>query len=310
MPVAHTLHTASESSRGLYRPTSAYGLRGADASEGVVKLGMAMAVSGAAASPNMGYHSSPVLSFLMTMFNIRLGRWCGNPASPEGWKYSSPPVGLYYLVRELLGFTDMDSNFLYLSDGGHFDNLGIYELVRRRCRLVVCVDTSADKLHEFGDLGRAVRKCQTDFNVAIEIDVRRLQQLDARTEAYCVAGTIHYDGQCKGTLLYIKPSLTGREEVGIYNYARTHPDFPHQSTVDQWFDEAQFESYRALGRHIGGTVFSAVEDLYMPAPGRGRAAVHPGTAYAMLRHGRNGLRAAPLPKRTRSTGVAVAREPH
>jgi len=166
--------------------------------------------------------------------------------------------------------------------------------VRRRCRLVVCVDTSADKLHEFGDLGRAVRKCQTDFNVAIEIDVRRLQQLDARTEAYCVAGTIHYDGKRKGTLLYIKPSLTGREEVGIYNYARTHPDFPHQSTVDQWFDEAQFESYRALGRHIGGTVFSAVEarlsahallrtpgekpggidalceaieDLYMPAPG-------------------------------------------
>lgn len=334
MPVAQTRHTASESARGLYRPTSAYGLRRADASEGVVKLGMAMAVSGAAASPNMGYHSSPVLSFLMTMFNIRLGRWCGNPASPAGWTWSSPPVGLYYLVRELLGFTDMASNFLYLSDGGHFDNLGIYELVRRRCRLIVCVDASADRLRQFGDLGNAVRKCQTDFNVAIDIDVRRLQEEEAA--ACCVAGTIHYDGQRKGTLLYIKPALTGREEVGIYNYAKKNPDFPHQSTLDQWFDEAQFESYRALGHHIGATVFSAIdarlsahallrtpgdkpagidalseaiEDLYIPAAGRGRPGVHPGTAYAMLRHGRNGLRAATLPKRTRFNGQTTAREP-
>jgi hypothetical protein len=259
MPVAQTLHTANESSRGLYRRTSEYGTGDAEASEQSAKLGMAMAISGAAACPNMGYHSSSVLSFLMTIFNIRLGRWCGNPAMPGGWRYSSPRIGLYYLIRELFGFTDMSSSFLYLSDGGHFENLGVYELVRRRCRLIVCVDASADKLHEFGDLGSAVRRCYTDFNVRIDIDVHRMRQPSADSEAYCVAGTIHYDDRHKGTLLYIKPCLTGKEMADIYNYFRKNADFPHQSTADQWFDEAQFESYRALGHYIGTSIFSAVD---------------------------------------------------
>jgi hypothetical protein len=340
MPVAQTLHTANESSRGLYRRTSEYGTGDAEVSEQSAKLGMAMAISGAAASPNMGYHSSSVLSFLMTIFNIRLGRWCGNPAAPSGWKRSSPRIGLYYLIRELFGFTDMGSNFLYLSDGGHFENLGVYELVRRRCRLIVCVDASADRLHEFCDLGSAVRRCYTDFNVRIDIDVHRVRRPSADSEAYCVAGTIHYDDRHKGTLLYIKPCLTGKEPADIYNYFRKNADFPHQSTADQWFDEAQFESYRSLGHYIGTSIFSAVEirlnaysllrasgdrlagvealsraieQLYGPAPPAPRMVAHPGYMHGQSRvslrtYGRNGHWPA-ASRNARSNGQAAARQP-
>ncbi len=100
-------------------------------------LGVALAISGAAASPNMGYHSSPALAFLMTVFNVRLGRWCGNPVDESAWTRPGPHVAAWRLLRELLGLTTSTSGYVYLSDGGHFENLGLYELVRRRCRFVV-----------------------------------------------------------------------------------------------------------------------------------------------------------------------------
>ena len=241
--------------RGAFRPTALYAsrqsaLRDNDAG---IRLGTAVAVSGAAASPNMGYHSSPPLAFLMTLFNLRLGRWSPNPMRVKAWRRPAPRFGLLCLVAELLGLTDASSNFLYLSDGGHFENLGIYELVRRRCRLIVVIDASADHDQSFEDLGNAVRKCLTDFNVPIEIDASRIRALDAsgKRGACAVTGTIRYaqaDGACEdGVLLYIKPTIIGGENADILNYSKAYPAFPHQSTADQWFDERQFESYRMLG---------------------------------------------------------------
>jgi hypothetical protein len=106
--------TADESAHGMFRQTHCMGVEttDADAAEKGVKLGMAMAVSGAAASPSMGYHSAPALTFLMTLFNVRLGRWCGNPSTKDGWKKASPPFGIRYLLKELLGQTDAQSEFL------------------------------------------------------------------------------------------------------------------------------------------------------------------------------------------------------
>ena len=153
--------------------------------------------------------------------------------------------------------TDADADYIYLSDGGHFEKLGLYELVRRRCRLIVVVDASADGKMNFEDLGNAIRKCYTDFHVEVEIDVGRIdRERNAEfSKAYCVAGTIHYGKVDRdapdGTLLYIKPSLTGLELADVLNYRKTDPSFPHQSTSDQWFDETQFESYRSLGYRIG-----------------------------------------------------------
>jgi len=231
-----------------YRPSAEY-------MEGAL-LGSAIAISGAAASPNMGYHSSPALTFLMTVFNVRLGHWSGNPGHPHTWRRQSPYAGGKYLLKELLGLTDEESPYVYLSDGGHFENLGIYELVRRQCAHIVAIDAGADSLNTFDDLGNAIRKCYADFGVVIDIRVDELKRkADGQVDGYCAVGTIHYREGEPGTLIYIKPGLSGQEQADLLNYARTHGAFPHQPTADQWFDESQFESYRKLGHCIGKLVF-------------------------------------------------------
>lgn len=257
--------------RGAFRRTFDYASRTGyfkDDDAGV-KLGMAVAVSGAAASSNMGYHSSPPLSFLMTLFNLRLGRWSPNPVREKAWKKASPSFGMFSILSELLGLTDTKADFLYLSDGGHFENLGIYELVRRRCRLVVVIDASCDRQQTFDDLGNAVRKCLTDFNVPIELDAGRIKSLSATTPqgVSYATGVIKYsqsDGETApdGVLLYIKPVMIGGENADVLNYSKMHAEFPHESTADQWFDENQFESYRILGyRAARSALLDLVADL-------------------------------------------------
>jgi patatin-like phospholipase len=222
--------------------------------DGGVYLGTAVATSGAAANPNMGFHTSPPLAFLMTVFNVRLGWWLGNPRDPDKWKQSTPPLGLAYLLKELFALTDDKSGFVNLSDGYHFENLGLYELVRRKCKYIVVGDAGADPQHSFDDLGNAIRKCRTDLGIEIEMDLSplRLPTGSQFSEGHCVVGTIHYElvqpDLAPGVLVYFKPSLTTSDPVDVQNYKTLHPDFPHQSTANQWFDESQFESYRQLGR--------------------------------------------------------------
>lgn len=231
-----------------YRPTQVYGY----GSEGGIGLGTAMAISGAAASPNQGYHSSSAASFLMTMFNARLGWWLGNPRHELTYGKSSPNLGLLYYLNDLLGNTTDRSDYVNLSDGGHFDNLGIYELVRRRCRYIIACDAEQDGSLTFGALGNAVRKCRNDFGVNIQLEPAAIRPAKAgeRSRVHCVMGTIVYQDGNRGKLLYIKSSLTGDEPADVLEYAARRTSFPHQSTANQWFDESQFESYRALGYHI------------------------------------------------------------
>jgi hypothetical protein len=226
-----------------YRPTVQY-MDGA-------WLGSAMAISGAAASPNMGYHSSPALCFLMTVFNVRLGHWSPNPANDQVWQQRGPTFGGTYLLKELFGLTDYSSPFGYLSDGGHFENLGVYELVRRRVAIIVVIDAGQDEHRTYDDLGNAIRKCYADFGVVIDVHANALKT------GYWAVGRIVYPDAPEGTLIYLKPALTGCEPADLQNYSLTHPGFPHQPTSDQWFDESQFESYRKLGHWIGRAVFEA-----------------------------------------------------
>jgi Patatin-like phospholipase len=213
-----------------------------------ILLGTAIAVSGAAASPNMGYHSSPPLAFLMTFFNVRLGRWCPNPAQSKHIQAASPSLGLRYLLSELLGQSNAQSAFVNLTDGGHFENLGIYELVRRKCKLILVSDAGEDggEAFTFEDLGNAIQKCRIDFGVEIEMTGQDKMHPKASKSRYAL-GRIRYADGALGTLIYLKPQLTGQEPVDIAHYAATHPNFPHESTGDQWFEEPQFESYRQLG---------------------------------------------------------------
>jgi hypothetical protein len=236
-----------------YRPAEFYG--------NGISLGTAIAVSGAAASPNQGYHSSPIVAFLMTLFNLRLGWWLGNPGSPgeHTWRCNGPLHAALPLFSEALGNTTAAYPYVNLSDGGHFENLGLYEMVLRRCRHIVVVDAGCDADYVFEDLGNAIRKIRIDFGVPIDIQVVSPRQAGA-SASYFAIGTIRYsavDGAgTDGQLLYIKPVICGAEPADVAHYAAAHPDFPHESTNDQWFTESQMESYRALGQHVVTTILA------------------------------------------------------
>lgn len=237
-----------------YRYSRTYG------GPGGITLGTAVAISGAAASPNMGYNSSPALSFLLTLFNVRLGWWLGNPgkAGNDTYRYRDPQLGLQPIVSEMLGLTDENHPYVYLSDGGHFENLALYEMVRRRCHCIIVSDAASDLTFGFDDLGNAVRKIRIDLGIDITFEqglfpIFPRSAKDPENPKYCAVGTIHYqavdgDEAVNGQLLYIKPTFYGKlESRDVYNYATTHNTFPHETTADQFFSESQFESYRALG---------------------------------------------------------------
>ena len=225
---------------------------GGYAGERGVSLGTAMAISGAAASPAMGYHSSPVLSLLLTFFNVRLGWWLGNPghAGRAVYHRSSPKLSLDPIMDEALGRTDDRNKYVYLSDGGHFENLGLYEMVLRRCHVIVVTDATSDPTSGCADLGNAIRKIRIDLGIPIDIDIT--------ASATCAIGVIRYgcvDGDAPdGVLVYLKPALGADDPADVQAYARANTAFPHESTADQWFTESQFESYRQLGSHIIETI--------------------------------------------------------
>jgi hypothetical protein len=201
----------------------------------------------------------------MTVFNARLGWWLGNPRHKKTWRRAGPTQGLAYLFKELLGLTNDRAGFVYLSDGGHFENLGVYELVRRRCRFIVACDAEEDVGYGFNGLGNAVRKCREDFGVEIALHIDRIKPelTTGLSSSHCVVGTIQYPDQAGvGYLFYIKSSIVGDEPEDVLQYRVKCPAFPHQTTGDQWFTESQFESYRRLGLHIAETSFQrAVGDI-------------------------------------------------
>ena len=247
----NALHTGSHLLG--YRDSAYYG-----GPEGIA-LGTAMTISGAAASPNMGYSSSPLVSFTMMLFNARLGAWLGNPgrAGRDTWRMDGPRFAVAPVVREMLGLTDDQSPYSYLSDGGHFENLALYEMVLRRCRSIVVLDGGCDPDFTYEDLGNALRKIRIDLGVPIDFDDASLQALVARKARAAVA-RIRYsaadDGGEDGWLLYLKPMVRGDEPPDVRSYAAAQPTFPHQTTANQWFDESQTESYRMLGEHTVASV--------------------------------------------------------
>jgi hypothetical protein len=231
-----------------------------------ITLGTALAISGAAANPNMGYHSSPIVGFLMTLFNVRLGWWLGNPgpAGAKTWRRSGPHYSVGPLFSEAMGNTTDRYKYVNLSDGGHFENLGLYEMVLRRCHYIVVSDAGEDPECSFADLGEAIRKIRIDFGIPIEFDRMSIyprSQIDALKGAgqkghTCAIGRIRYSAvdpdvngkkAPDGIIVYIKPACYGDEPRDIYEYFTRSKTFPHESTADQFFSESQFESYRMLG---------------------------------------------------------------
>lgn len=256
-----------------YRETAQY-------MDGKLTLGAAIAASGAAVSPAMGTRTpSAALAMLLTLLNVRLGFWAPAPHRYH-WRIPQARVWPYYALRESLSQTTDLSSYCYLTDGGHFDNSGLYSLIERGCRFIVLVDNGADPKPAFEDLGEAIRRCRIDFGTEFDIDVSGfLHQEGERARRHFAVGTVTYAeahatqlgwlpaSDRHGILVWFKPALVADEPADVRQYGLQHPVFPQQPTADQWFDEAQFESYRKLGEFC-------VEQAFGNALARVRPAGH------------------------------------
>ena len=237
-------------------------------------LPTAMAISAAAASPNSGRMTSKPLVALMTLLNVRLGYWVPhpgrlfdwlkeakitNPKLLDRWGWRIPPQAL---LREMASSVNEDDKWVNLSDGGHLENMAVYELLRRRCKYIICGDGEADPDLSFGGLATLMRSARIDLGIEIDILLDDLRLGTDRTSAqHAALGKIKYpprkegDKEETGYLLYIKSSFTGNEDETMQEYRAKSGDFPHESTADQFFDEGQFEAYRALGFHMADGLF-------------------------------------------------------
>ena len=284
---------------GAYARTWTYAGEGrlitADPQNGLT-LGTTMALSGAAVSSNMGSRTSPAVSFLTTLCNLRLGMWLPNPAQAplprlsgekfvhgdgrdleHGWRWlnsAQPRNALFSLWWELRGKTDDTRDSVYLSDGGHFDNLGLYEMLRRRCRRILVIDVGYDPEYTYEDLATTLRRASIDLEVKVEFRPA-IGVKDDKLPRYGLSAKITYlarkemvNGkehlvrpEASGELLIIKPWLPSDVPVEVAAYRAANPSFPHDATGNQFFTESQFESYRRLGEHITGGVVRHISDI-------------------------------------------------
>lgn len=225
-------------------------------------LATAMAISAAAASPNMGTVGKKSLSFLLTLLNVRLNYWLPHPAkvreAEAGTPFTRWPLGLSYLMSEALATVNERKPYVNCSDGGHIENLAVYELLRRQCKTIICIDAEADPNFTFFGLITLQRYAEIDLGICLNIDLSGIKPVDGVSARNYAVGDIVYPNGESGRIIYIKLSFTGNEAEYIHFYRGQNPAFPHQSTSDQFFDETQFEVYRALGHYVGGC---ASEDI-------------------------------------------------
>lgn len=246
-----------------YHPTKAWEQHNPD-----LDLAAAMALSGAAVSPQMGLMTTRRGSFWLTLFNARLHAWL---KKPDGTEKANPPKpsrcwhrgpGLRYLVREFMASANERLPYVNISDGGHIENLGVYELLRRRCRYIVAIDGEADSRMTFHALTNLQRLAYIDFGIHIDAELDELRLLESGfSRSHFRFCKIRYPTGKEeqpweiGYLLYVKLSLTGNEGEFLRRYRLDEPTFPHHSTANQFFTETQFEAYRSLGEHIGDKLF-------------------------------------------------------
>lgn len=250
---------------------------------GPLSLATAMAVSGAATNANAGYIGSGltrdrVVSAVMSILNIRLGLWVGNPKKvPQvtskslvqnqgGRPWFGAKVASFFhplLTYGILGYGfHRDASFLELSDGGHFENLGLYELARRQLDLIVVVDAEHDTTTSLSALVSSTNRIREDFGIAARFcDGKGPEFFFGQDGDQYPAGVrfakspyivveLRYPTGKRSVLIYLKSVMIKELEFATKGYKASNEDFPHQSTVDQFFDPDQFDAYRDLGKKI------------------------------------------------------------
>jgi hypothetical protein len=238
-----------------FRPTGAY-------RNGETKLARAVAVSGAAAGSAIGFKTFFAQAFATVLFNVRLGYWVENPMRQTSQRGHEGVFWPQYLWREVTAQTNERTRLVNLSDGGHTgDNVGLYPLLQRRCKVIIVSDAEQDPALAFGSFTEALRHAYIDMGIDVDIDLSliRPDAATGRSRNHAAIGRIKYPDRPDQAsyLIYMKNSLTGDEPEPVLNYKVSCPDFPHESTADQFFDDAQFESYRSLGVHITKATFKA-----------------------------------------------------
>jgi hypothetical protein len=241
-----------------------------------------MAISGAAISPGMGKMSRGLLGSLLALVNVRLGVWLPSPKALEehhsgqhlnpAWK---PWWGWY--LREVLGVFRPTGRFLYVSDGGHWENLGLVELFRRGCTEIYCISAAGDGTESFSTIAEALALARELFWVEVAVCLTALRPgtvgegrhlrrrrkgakpSDPREDvAWCpapyVVATFTYPPrngrpEVQGSLLLLEANLAKDVPWDVQAWAEANPAFPDDPTTDQLFDHRQFESYLALGRY-------------------------------------------------------------
>lgn len=247
------LYCGSESTG--YRRTSQY-------LHGQLTLSTALSISGAAVDPDMYATRARPISFLMSLLNIRLGFWTTNPREIPRRLYW--PAWYQLMLREMLGVGLSESKArIHLADGEHFENLGLYELLRRRCRYIIVSDAGCDPEITLSDLGQAVQRARADFGAEVEICADRLfrGRSEELHDHVHLLGKVTYADGSTAQILYLKAMLHTSLSADIYAYWRLNPAFPNQSTADQFYGEMQFDSYRELGLQLMSGIIGEAEGL-------------------------------------------------
>ncbi len=239
----------------LYCGSTATGYRRtANYVRGEITLSTAFSVSGAAVDPDTYATRSRPVSILMALLNVRLGVWLPNPRhEPRRWRW---PAWYQLMLREMLGLGLSEKETrVHLADGGHFENLGLYELLRRRCRYIVVSDAGADPGTTLADLGQAVQRARADLGAEVDLCADALIHAgDSLRERVHLLGGVTYADGSRGEIIYLKALMRSRLGADVYGYWRSNPDFPDQPTSNQFYGELQFDSYRELGRQLMNNV--------------------------------------------------------
>ena len=252
-------HGDKKQTFGSYRSSRNYSKDSALISDKAMTVGTAAAISGAAFNSNMGYQSTAAYNLILTAFNVRLGVWLGNPGDEgrHSYKTDGPTFAIKSLVLEALGLANENRAYVHLSDGGHFENLAVYEMLARRCKLIVVIDAGADPTREFADLSIMQRMAFLDLATDISFPEMEFNALQQGSRSFMI-GDITYcnEPRSNGKLVYIKPAACADAPVSVVAYGTKSPLFPQEPTIDQWFNESQFSAYLQLGEHIGAKLLA------------------------------------------------------
>lgn len=274
--------------------------------DGALSLGAWTAISGAAFAPGLGRLTKRGIAALSVFAGLRLGYWWNSAEAgivQTGAAVHGSPLLMKtrFMLLECFGvFPGSSSANWYLSDGGHFENTGAYALLRQQAALIVIADCGADPDYRFCDLEILIRRARIDLNAEITFMKPRagadwahlgafgsLNDLASANSQACLAlAQVRYASGATGQIVLVKPNVSAALPVDLVNFKAANPLFPQQPTTDQFFDEAQWESYFRLGAEIGARLEGEMLDqvaqgapgLFVPDDGQPQAAAKAGAA--------------------------------